>query len=74
MIAQVLNEKGWSVETSLVHVSVLPVIFFLPAVLPSIDCAFLCAAAGFDFFSVLNVLCWFRLCKGGIKLDRLIMR
>jgi hypothetical protein len=24
--------------------------FCLPAVLPSIDCAFLCAAAGFDFF------------------------
>jgi len=73
MITQVLNEKGWSVETSLVHVSVLPVILSSCCVALNWLCLPLCCSR-FWFFSVLNVLCWFWLWKGGIKLDRLIMR
>ena len=50
MITQVLNEKGWSVETSLVHVSVLPVILSSCCVALNWLCLPLCCSRFWFFF------------------------
>ena len=50
MITQVLNEKGWSVETSLVHVCVLPIILSSCCVALNWLCLPLCCSRFWFFF------------------------